>query len=195
MTSGASRPGRGTRRSDATPIRPAPQGRIVLSGFLLGCGIAASVIDLFIFHLVLQWHRRDVDRDLELHRPHGRLSPARHARPTPRRRSRAGDAPVTRSAVGPGSCRDQGAAQPRRAGGESPDRCGGPQQRRSVVALCCSRAGMPSAARPSTARADLVDRQVRATHRHHLALHPGTSEAVLQHSDGLTQPRSALCAP
>ncbi len=30
--------------------------RTVLSGFLFGCGIAASVIDLFIFHLVLQWH-------------------------------------------------------------------------------------------------------------------------------------------
>jgi uncharacterized membrane protein len=30
--------------------------RTVVSGFLFGCGIAASVIDLFIFHLVLQWH-------------------------------------------------------------------------------------------------------------------------------------------
>ena len=30
--------------------------RTVGSGFLFGCGIAASVIDLFIFHLVLQWH-------------------------------------------------------------------------------------------------------------------------------------------
>ncbi|GGA62470.1 membrane protein [Pseudoclavibacter endophyticus] len=30
--------------------------RQVVSGFLFGCGIAASVIDLFIFHLVLQWH-------------------------------------------------------------------------------------------------------------------------------------------
>lgn len=28
----------------------------VLSGFLFGCGIAASIIDLFIFHLGLQWH-------------------------------------------------------------------------------------------------------------------------------------------
>lgn len=28
----------------------------VLSGFLFGCGIAASMIDLFIFHLGLQWH-------------------------------------------------------------------------------------------------------------------------------------------
>lgn len=30
--------------------------RLLLSGFLFGCGIAASMIDLFIFHLVLQWH-------------------------------------------------------------------------------------------------------------------------------------------
>ncbi|WP_130013829.1 DUF2243 domain-containing protein [Serinicoccus sediminis] len=30
--------------------------RTDLSGFLFGCGIAASVIDLFLFHLVLQWH-------------------------------------------------------------------------------------------------------------------------------------------
>lgn len=30
--------------------------RMVLSGTLFGAGIAASMIDLFIFHLVLQWH-------------------------------------------------------------------------------------------------------------------------------------------
>lgn len=30
--------------------------RTVVSGFLFGCGIAASMIDLFIFHLGLQWH-------------------------------------------------------------------------------------------------------------------------------------------
>ncbi|MFW2513686.1 DUF2243 domain-containing protein [Demequina sp. SO4-13] len=30
--------------------------RTVLSGFLFGCGIAASIVDLFVFHLVLQWH-------------------------------------------------------------------------------------------------------------------------------------------
>lgn len=30
--------------------------RAALSGFLFGCGIAASMIDLFIFHLGLQWH-------------------------------------------------------------------------------------------------------------------------------------------
>lgn len=28
----------------------------MISGFLFGCGIAASMIDLFIFHLGLQWH-------------------------------------------------------------------------------------------------------------------------------------------
>lgn len=30
--------------------------RTILSGFLFGSGIAASIIDLGIFHLVLQWH-------------------------------------------------------------------------------------------------------------------------------------------
>ena len=30
--------------------------RLVLSGFLFGCGIAGAVIDLFVFHLLLQWH-------------------------------------------------------------------------------------------------------------------------------------------
>lgn len=30
--------------------------RLVFSGFLFGCGIAASMIDLFIFHLALHWH-------------------------------------------------------------------------------------------------------------------------------------------
>lgn len=33
-----------------------PDRRTLLSGFLFGCGIAASLIDLFVFHLVLQWH-------------------------------------------------------------------------------------------------------------------------------------------
>lgn len=33
-----------------------PGRRTVLAGFLFGCGIAASIIDLFIFHLGLQWH-------------------------------------------------------------------------------------------------------------------------------------------
>ncbi|MDO4918094.1 DUF2243 domain-containing protein [Kocuria sp.] len=30
--------------------------RAALSGLLFGCGIAAAMIDLFIFHLGLQWH-------------------------------------------------------------------------------------------------------------------------------------------
>lgn len=30
--------------------------RLVLSGFVFGCGIAGSVIDLFVFHLLFQWH-------------------------------------------------------------------------------------------------------------------------------------------
>lgn len=30
--------------------------RLLLSGFVFGCGIAASMIDLFVFHLVLHWH-------------------------------------------------------------------------------------------------------------------------------------------
>ena len=43
---------------DGPPAGP-PVGadrRTVLSGFLFGCGIAASMIDLFVFHLGLQWH-------------------------------------------------------------------------------------------------------------------------------------------
>lgn len=35
---------------------PGVDRRLVLSGFLFGCGIAGAVIDLFVFHLVLQWH-------------------------------------------------------------------------------------------------------------------------------------------
>ena len=35
---------------------PTVRRRVVLSGFLFGCGIAGSVIDLFVFHLILQWH-------------------------------------------------------------------------------------------------------------------------------------------
>ncbi len=33
-----------------------PERRTLLSGLLFGCGIAASLIDLFVFHLALQWH-------------------------------------------------------------------------------------------------------------------------------------------
>lgn len=45
---------------DADPMTSAapsrPDRRLLLSGFLFGCGIAASMIDLFVFHLVLHWH-------------------------------------------------------------------------------------------------------------------------------------------
>lgn len=30
--------------------------RLILSGFLFGCGIAGALVDLFVFHLLLQWH-------------------------------------------------------------------------------------------------------------------------------------------
>lgn len=43
--------GRPDRRGKRNPDR-----RTVASGFLFGCGIAAAMIDLFVFHLVLQWH-------------------------------------------------------------------------------------------------------------------------------------------
>lgn len=36
--------------------RPKVGRRLILSGVLFGCGVAGSVIDLFIFHLALQWH-------------------------------------------------------------------------------------------------------------------------------------------
>ncbi|MFC7457044.1 DUF2243 domain-containing protein [Brachybacterium sp. GCM10030267] len=49
---GARRGATGARRHAA----PDPDRRTVASGVLFGCGIAASIIDLFIFHLVLQWH-------------------------------------------------------------------------------------------------------------------------------------------
>jgi uncharacterized membrane protein len=39
------------------PERPAGHDRrTVVSGVLFGCGVAASMIDLFVFHLGLQWH-------------------------------------------------------------------------------------------------------------------------------------------
>lgn len=39
------------------PIAPTELGRrVTWSGFLFGCGIAAALIDLFVFHLGLQWH-------------------------------------------------------------------------------------------------------------------------------------------
>lgn len=39
-----------------TSTSNAPDRRIVAAGVLFGAGIAASMIDLFIFHLWLQWH-------------------------------------------------------------------------------------------------------------------------------------------
>lgn len=39
-----------------TEVRSRLDRRLLLSGFLFGCGIAASMIDLFVFHLVLHWH-------------------------------------------------------------------------------------------------------------------------------------------
>lgn len=35
---------------------PGDDRRTVVSGLLFGAGIAAALIDLFLFHLVLQWH-------------------------------------------------------------------------------------------------------------------------------------------
>ncbi|WP_425842902.1 DUF2243 domain-containing protein [Agrococcus sp. TSP3-2-1] len=51
MTSTGRRGSAGARDVGADPIR-----RLVLSGVLFGAGIAASVVDLLLFHLVLQWH-------------------------------------------------------------------------------------------------------------------------------------------
>ncbi|PAY22880.1 hypothetical protein CEY15_11165 [Dietzia natronolimnaea] len=42
--------------TDLRTADPRVNRRLVLSGFLFGCGIAGSVIDLFVFHLLLQWH-------------------------------------------------------------------------------------------------------------------------------------------
>jgi len=36
--------------------QPGADRRTVVSGFLFGCGVAASIIDLAVFHLGLQWH-------------------------------------------------------------------------------------------------------------------------------------------
>lgn len=51
-TRGASRGGVGTSSGPGSHH----DRRMLLSGLLFGAGIAASIIDLFIFHLVLQWH-------------------------------------------------------------------------------------------------------------------------------------------
>ncbi len=47
--------------NNATPPTPRPptaalNRRTVMSGLFFGVGIAAAIIDLFIFHLLLQWH-------------------------------------------------------------------------------------------------------------------------------------------
>lgn len=42
--------------SDVNSAGPEVNRRLILSGVLFGCGIAGSVIDLFVFHLLLQWH-------------------------------------------------------------------------------------------------------------------------------------------
>lgn len=55
MSSAETHPHRNTR--PPTPRPPAATDRrTVISGLLFGAGIAAALIDLFIFHLLLQWH-------------------------------------------------------------------------------------------------------------------------------------------
>ncbi|MFP3714458.1 DUF2243 domain-containing protein [Puerhibacterium sp. TATVAM-FAB25] len=46
--------GRGTPADGSAAVDP--DRRTVVSGVLFGCGVAASMIDLFVFHLGLQWH-------------------------------------------------------------------------------------------------------------------------------------------
>lgn len=48
--------GQGTIRGEHPRPGVEVNRRTVMSGFLFGCGVAASMIDLFIFHLGLQWH-------------------------------------------------------------------------------------------------------------------------------------------
>ena len=50
MTSADARPTPGRVERSTT------DRRLVLSGALFGAGIAASVVDLFVLHLLLQWH-------------------------------------------------------------------------------------------------------------------------------------------
>lgn len=56
MSTARTRTGRGARARTPGGSASNLHRRTVLSGFLFGCGIAASMIDLFIFHLGLQWH-------------------------------------------------------------------------------------------------------------------------------------------
>lgn len=48
--------GTGTGRGASADAAGDPDRRTVLSGVLFGCGVAASMIDLLVFHLGLQWH-------------------------------------------------------------------------------------------------------------------------------------------
>lgn len=56
MSGPDSKASREPRAGSETRLVERSPRRLVLSGFLFGCGIAASMIDLFIFHLGLQWH-------------------------------------------------------------------------------------------------------------------------------------------
>jgi uncharacterized membrane protein len=55
MSKAESSPRRGTDRPGASDVDVSDR-RVLLSGFLFGCGVAASVIDMFVFHLALHWH-------------------------------------------------------------------------------------------------------------------------------------------
>lgn len=56
MSTAETRAGPGGGAVAPARTRRARERRTVASGFLFGCGIAAAMIDLFIFHLGLQWH-------------------------------------------------------------------------------------------------------------------------------------------
>lgn len=56
MTSTGRRGSAGASDAGASDAGAEPIRRVVLSGVLFGAGIAASVVDLLLFHLVLQWH-------------------------------------------------------------------------------------------------------------------------------------------
>lgn len=56
MSAAGTSAGRGRLGPDRGGGRVDVDRRTVASGVLFGCGIAASIIDLFVFHLGLQWH-------------------------------------------------------------------------------------------------------------------------------------------
>lgn len=58
MSTAETSTGQGAGRAPRTHRVPGQDldRRTLWSGFLFGCGIAASMIDLFVFHLALQWH-------------------------------------------------------------------------------------------------------------------------------------------